>query len=492
MNQNLSQNITSVLFFGQFALVTTRTFLFITALSLLLIAGCRVATPKIHPPARDFTESIDVSLSCSTDGATVRYTSDGTTPDNNSTIYTAPLGLNATATVKARGFKSGMLSSATKSAVFSKYPGGATYRISINSLGQEGNSSSWAPRLSADGRIIAFVSDAENLVSNDTNEMRDVFVHDTATGRTTRVSVSSSRQQGNDVSHWHCISADGRFVGFSSQATNLVEGDTNELQDVFVHDLKTGQTVRVSLSSDGKQTTDCGGQNRLPSMSADGRFVTFESPSAELVPDDTNRRWDVFVHDRDIDQDGIFDELGSTNTERVSLSSVGGQGNCASSFARISADGRFVSFESCADNLVEGDTNEIDDVFVHDRQTGETRRVSVGPNGEQGIAGSYEPEISADARYVVFKSYADNLGPNDINGLCDIFRRDLLTHATELISVSSNGQQGNADSSRPVISSHGRYVAFHSKAINLVGEDTNNRDDIFWSKPIGKRSLYRL
>lgn len=491
MNQTRHQNITHVLFFGQCGSVTTRTFLFIAALSLFLVAGCRVATPRVHPPARDFTESIDMSVSCSTDGATVRYTRDGATPDSSSTIYTDPLNLNTTTTVKARGFKSGMLDSATKSATFTKYPGGATYRISINSLGEEGESSSWSPRLSADGQIIAFVSDADNLVSGDTNELRDVFAHDTATGRTTRISVSSSRQQGNDVSHWHCISADGRFVGFSSKSTNLVEGDINELEDVFVHDRQTGQTVLVSLSSEGKQTTDCGGHNRLPSLSADGRFAAFESPSAELVPGDTNRKWDVFVHDRDTDQDGIFDELGTTTTVRVSLSSAGGQGNCASSFSSLSADGRFVAFESCADNLVNGDTNEIDDVFVHDRHTGETSRISVSSNGDQGSVGSYAPNISADGRYVVFKSYADNLAPNDTNGSCDIFRHDLQTHTTELISISSDGQQGNGHSGRAVISAQGRYVAFHSEASNLVDGDTNNHEDIFF-RDVATGRTYRV
>jgi Tol biopolymer transport system component len=467
--------------------------LFIAALSLFLITGCRVATPRVHPPTRDFTESIDVSVSCSTDGATVRYTRDGTTPDSSSTIYTDPLNLNATTTVKARGFKSGWFdsASATKSATFTKYPGGATYRISINSLGEEGESYSMGPSLSADGRIIAFGSDADNLVSGDTNELRDVFVHDTTTGRTTRVSVSSSRQQGNDVSHWYNISADGRYVGFSSKSTNLVEGDTNELEDVFVHDRQTRQTVLVSLNSEGKQTTDCGGHNRLPSLSADGRFVAFESPSAELVPGDTNRKWDVFMHDRDTDQDGIFDELGTTSTVRVSVSSAESQGNCASSYACISADGRFVAFESCADNLVDGDTNKIDDVFVRDRQTSETRRISVSSNGEEGNAGSYAPNISADGRYVVFMSHADNLVPNDTNGFYDIFRHDLQTHTTELISVSSHNQQGNGRSGVPVISAQGRYVAFNSKASNLVNGDTNDHEDVFF-RDVATGRTYRV
>ena len=114
-----------------------------------------------------------------------------------------------------------------------------------------------------------------------------------------------------------------------------------------------------------------------------------------------------------------------------------------------------------------------------DKQTGETRRVSIGINGEEGNAGSYEPKISADGRYVVFKSFADNLVPNDNNGSCDIFRHDLQNHTTELISMSSSGQQANADSGCPVIAAQGRYVAFHSKASNLVDEDTNNHEDVF-------------
>ena len=200
------------------------------------------------------------------------------------------------------------------------------------------------------------------------------------------------------------ISADGRFVAFSSDASNLVAGDTNGRGDIFVRDRLTGTTERLSLASDGTQA------NRLTSISADGRFVTFSSSASNLVAGDTNRQADVFVHDR----------LTST-TERVSVASDGTQANGDSSFPSISADGRFVTFVSRASTLVAGDTNSRDDVFVHDRQTGTTERVSVASDGTQGNRNSRFSSISADGRFVKFDSAASNLVAGDTNFTYDIF-----------------------------------------------------------------------
>jgi Tol biopolymer transport system component len=210
---------------------------------------------------------------------------------------------------------------------------------------------------------VVFDSSARNLVGGDTNAASDVFVHDRQTGQTTRVSVTTDGTQGNGHSTWPSISGDGQYVTFVSKASNLVSGDTNGVSDVFVHDRKTGQPTRASTASDGTQGNG-GSQN--PSLSFDGRYVVFWSGATNLIDGDTNGVWDIFVHDR---------ETGETT--RVSVASDGTQGNDISRFPSISADGRYVAFESDADNLVSGDTNGFSDIFVHDRETGETICVSI-------------------------------------------------------------------------------------------------------------------
>jgi archaellum component FlaF (FlaF/FlaG flagellin family) len=339
-----------------------------------------------------------------------------------------------------------------------------TTRVSLRSNGDQGNDASLDASISAGGRFVAFSSSASNLVPGDTNGAGDVFVHDGSTDKTTRVSVRSNRGQGNDDSFDPSISADGRFVSFTSYASNLVPGDTNGATDVFVHDRMTGRTTRVSVSSSGIQG---GGDSFYPSLSANGRFVSFTSFS-NLVADDTNDVFDVFVHDR---------ETGLTT--RVSVRSNGDQGNNDSGSSSISAAGRFVSFESSASNLIQGDTNDAYDVFVHDRETGHTTRVSVRSNGDQGDDFSLAPSSSANGRFVSFYSVASNLVPGDTNGTFDVFVHDRRTGLTTRVSVRSNGDEGNDDSRTPSISADGRFVAFRSHASDLVAGDTNGVYDTF-------------
>ncbi len=350
---------------------------------------------------------------------------------------------------------------------------GTTERVSVASDGTQGNRGSVEPSISADGRYVAFSSLANNLVSNDTNNWSDIFVHDRVTGQTTRVSVASDGTQGNRDSWSPSISADGRYVAFYSYASNLVSNDTNDYcslpthcADVFVHDRVTGQTTRVSVASDGTQGNS---RSDFPSISADGRYVAFESVASNLVGNDTNNKDDIFVHDRVTGQ-----------TTRVSIASDGTQGNDLSSYSSISGDGRYVAFSSNANNLVSNDTNNIGDTFVHDRMTGQTTRVSVASDGSQGNRGSFEPFISANGRYISFNSRSTNLVSNDANLATDIFVHDRVTGQTTRVSVASDGTEGNSDSVyRQSISADGRYVAFGSSASNLVGNDTNNKDDIF-------------
>jgi len=363
---------------------------------------------------------------------------------------------------------------------------GNTARVSVASDGTQSNNDSYNPSISDDGRFVAFESEATNLVSGDTNNFRDIFVHDRQTGQTTRVSVASDGTQSNQHSYNPSISADGRFVAFESVASNLVSGDANNHPDIFVHDRQTGQTTRVSVASDGAQANDFSSN---PSISADGRYVAFISvannlvsggdtepptlPSTTSLPNntasgDTGVDHDVFVHDR---------QTGATTL--VSVAMDGSEGNGYSEEVSISADGRYVAFRSWADNLVSGDTNNHPDIFVRDLQTNQTTRVSVASDGTQANNFSFEPSISADGRYVAFMSWADNLVSGDTNGDWDIFVHDRQTGVTIRVSVATGGGQAAGRSQSPSISADGRYVAFASFASNLVSGDTNNHPDIF-------------
>src|SRR5207249_3963444 len=306
-----------------------------------------------------------------------------------------------------------------------------TVRVSVASDGTEGNDVSLGSALSADGRFVAFDSAATDLVAGDTNGVADVFVHDRQTGTTERVSVDSAGTQANGDSTEVALSADGRFVAFISVAPDLVAGDTNGVADVFVHDRQTGTTERVSVDSAGNQAN---GDSTEVALSADGRFVAFTSVAPDLVAGDTNGVMDVFVHDR---QTGA--------TERVSVDSAVTQANGDSTDVALSADGRFVAFISVAPDLVAGDTNGVADVFVHDRQTGTTERVSVDSAGNQANGDSTDVALSADGRFVAFTSVAPDLVTGDTNGAMDVFVHDRQTGTTERVSVDSAGSQANGD-----------------------------------------------
>lgn len=342
---------------------------------------------------------------------------------------------------------------------------GSTQRVSVSSDGSQGNGASYGPALSPDGRYVAFFSQADNLVPDDANGYYDLFVRDRELGETERVSLATDGSQGDGESKRPSISADGRYVVFESLASNLVLSDTNGQEDIFIHDRQTGQTQRLSVASDGTQ-----GNNRSwwPHISADGRFVTFDSYASNLIPGDTNHTRDVFLHDR-----------GSGETARVSVASDGGQGDGLSRWGAPSADGSVIVFSSQASNLVPVDENEADDIFIHDRISGQTVRISLGPGGVEGNGDSYAPQISADGRYVVFDSSASNLVAGDGNTAVDVFLYDRQAGTMELISVASDGGQGDDDSRWPFVSDDGRYVSFTSWAANLVPGDDNDTWDVF-------------
>lgn len=342
--------------------------------------------------------------------------------------------------------------------------------VSRSSEGVQGNGWSDYGWLSVDGRYVAFRSNATNLVPDDTNGERDIFVRDRFQGRTERVSVSTFGEQGNSYSDWCPISADGRFVVFASGSSNLVAGDTNGQEDIFIHDRRQRSTERVSVGTAGSQSN---GQSVNPFVSDDGRFVSFGSEATNLVPGDSNSEWDLFVRDR---QNGT--------TERVNVSSSGAQTNPNNGDYRLagplSPEGRFVVFWSSGTNLVPGDTNNREDVFVRDRLMGTTERVSIAFDGAQANDDSQNGTISADGRYVSFHSDATNLFPGaPIRGLSYV--RDRQAGTTELVSVDSHGVPANGGSLvvQACISGDGRFVTFDSWASNLVPGDTNNTADVF-------------
>jgi Tol biopolymer transport system component len=275
------------------------------------------------------------------------------------------------------------------------------------------------------------------------------------------------------------VSGDGSVVVFSSEASNLVPGDQNGVPDVFVHVLGTGETSRVSVGASG----EADGRSEASSVSANGQLVAFRSFAANLVPDDLNGHTDVFVHDSNT---GV--------TERVNVSSTGVEANGAAFRGMLSGDGRFVGFRSRASNLVPGDTNDALDVFVHDRITGKTRRISVAMDGAQADACGVDertrknlfmsrPFLSANGRYAAFTSRAANLVAGDRNGMPDVFVRDLVTGRTIRVSVTARGGDANGPSFISGISADGGVVAFQSFASNLVPGDTNRRKDVFVAVP---------
>ncbi len=356
--------------------------------------------------------------------------------------------------------------------VFFTASANAAELVSVNSAGTDsGNGFSLIPEISADGRFVAFESGAIDLVpTTDNNGTRDIFVRDLQTGTTTLVSVNSAgTASGNGFSSMPEISADGRFVAFRSNASDLVATDTNRTGDVFVRDLQTETTTLVSVNSAG---TDSGNRfSLLCEISGDGRFVAFESVASDLVVTDTNGSRDVFVRD-----------LQTETTTLVSVNSAGtDSGDSTSGNSVISGDGRFVAFHSNASNLVATDFNGTADVFVRDLQTGTTALVSVNSAGtDSGNTPSSTPKISGDGRFVAFLSYASDLVATDTNGTRDVFVRDLQAGITTLVSVNSFGtDSGNCVSQDPVISDDGRFVAFLSDASDLVATDTNGFQDVF-------------
>jgi Tol biopolymer transport system component len=311
-----------------------------------------------------------------------------------------------------------------------------------------------ADDITPDGRFLVMSSFAGDLVPTDTNDASDVFVVDRLFGTIERVSVSSAEAQteiGRD-SYTGSISDDGRYVAFRSESRFLVPEDTNFLDDVFVRDRAAGTTVRVSTSASGVAANNHALDS---SISGDGSRIAFGSQATNLAGGSAD--WiDIFVKDR----------VGGA-IERVSMSSLGVAANGHSRFPVLSRDGDIVSFQSAATSLVLNDLNEVTDVFVRDTDTDLTTRVSA-PTGGEANGGSMRPSLSASGRYVAFHSMADNLVAGEVGDTFDdVFVRDRQSGMTTRVSVTTDGTKGNGNSRNPSISDDGDRVAFQTWAANL-------------------------
>jgi Tol biopolymer transport system component len=332
---------------------------------------------------------------------------------------------------------------------------------------------SFAPSISGDGRFVAFVSSANNLGA-DGNFLFDVFIRDTQTATTTLVSRGTgvTGTIGDDFSLDPSISADGRFVAFESGADNLDLESTDDITDVFVRDTQDATTTLVSRATGVTGTVGAADSGR-PSISASGRFVSFDSISDDLDLESNDAVSDVFVRD--------IQDATTTLVSRASTPSVA-VGDGPSLDGSISADGRFVAFESQADNL-EPDGNASTDVFIRDTQAATTALVSRagGPADPVGDNFSLDTSISADGRLVAFRSLATNLDPDSNDAFEDVFVRDTQAATTTLVSRAggAGGPVADAVSNEPAMSPDGHFVAYSSQADNLDLDSNDSVTDIF-------------
>jgi Tol biopolymer transport system component len=341
-----------------------------------------------------------------------------------------------------------------------------TTRVSVNLDGGDANGPSEIGSISADGRYVAFRSAASDLVDGDTNWEWDIFVRDTLLGVTIRVSVSVDGGDANDDSTLPSISAEGRYVAFLSSAFNLVQEPNNRLNSAYLRDLLLGETVLASGAWDGGAAD---WSVRAPTISGNGRHMSFATEATNIVPDDFNGLVDVFHRDLDT---GV--------TLRASVDVFGGDPDGRSVGPSLNHDGTHVAFTSIATDLVSGDANGEDDIFVRFLPPPpSTGLVSLSSDGQQGDLGSSGPYISAGARYVAFGSIATNLVPGDTNAWSDVFLHDRYTGRTWRVSTDLFGNEANEWSGVPSISSDDRFVVFRSGASNLVPEDTNGVGDVF-------------
>ena len=349
--------------------------------------------------------------------------------------------------------------------IYSKdYTTGVVTLVSSSASGVQGDAYSFAPSVSADGTKVAFSSTSDNLVTGDSNAFNDIFVKNLSTGGVTLASSTAAGVQGNDQSGSASISADGTKVAFVSYATNLVSGDSNGERDIFVKDLTTGSLTLVSRDSSG---TIGNGFSEMPSISPDGSKVVFASSASNLVAGDTNGQEDIFLKDL------------TTGAVTLLSSDINGvQGIRDSNTPIFSPDGSKVAFLSSSGNLVIDSSNGYQKLFIKDLTTGAVTFVSVAADGTQPDGYVFAPSFSADGTKMAFASFADNLVPGDTNGTADVFVKDLITGALTRVSSDIDGVIGNALSAYTAFTPDGKVI-FSSDATNLLAPDVNAARDLY-------------
>ncbi len=344
--------------------------------------------------------------------------------------------------------------------------------VPLPSLGGDAptiTSGSTGASFSADGKLLVFSSDASNLVTGDTNGVSDIFLANLTTGAVVRVSVLADNTQANGPSLFPSISADGRYVAFQSSATNLVTGDANDSSDIFVKDLQSGAVTLISAAAGGAIGDDF---SRDPAISADGNSVVFSSFASNLTTDDTDHFLDVF---RKNVQSGQIDLVSKTSAgvkgDADSISDAG---------PAISSDGRYIAFGTNATNFLPagGDGNGKADIYRKDMTSGDLVLVSADATGTIGNDDSTSPLISADGNTVVFGSAASNLIANDTNAKLDVFAKNLTTQTVTRASVAADGSELASDSLNPSVNGDGTKISFVTMAAVAAG-DANQANDVY-------------
>jgi subtilisin family serine protease/Tol biopolymer transport system component len=378
-------------------------------------------------------------------------------------------------------------------------------RVSVGKGGREAEGRSYLPSISGDGRFVAFLSSADNLVPGIGNGwVEDAFLYDRQNRTIERIGVSASwwesklslsedgrlvvfespdglsvydRQDRSTRSigvategqRGGVISGDGRFVAFESAADGLVPGDENGLADVFVYDLQTGAIEQINVDTQGNSANVCNSLGSVPSISGDGRFVAFVSPASNLVPGDENGRADVFVYDRQ-----------EHRVERITADQYLDAPDEWAGEPAISQDGRFVAFVWYAHDYAKFTVNF--DVFVYDRQNRTIERIGEAQQGTEADWRNAAPSISGDGRFVAFSSQPSNIAPGAEERTPVVLVYDRLDRTFERVAVDGHGSEANFWSDLPSISADGRFIAFVSLADNLVADDTNQNWDVFVSR----------
>lgn len=346
---------------------------------------------------------------------------------------------------------------------------GAIKNVATRGDGAASNGPSWQANFFPGGNSIVFSSASSDFVPNMGYGTYNIFTKNLTTGVVRLVSRRWDGGFAETHSWWPNGSPDGKSVAFVSWSSLIVPNDTNGAQDIFVKNMATGKTTRVSTAGNGAQAN---GESALTGLiqgfSPDGKFLAFHSYASNLVAGDTNGTWDVFTKN-----------LVNGVVRRISVAPGNRQANGGSYGAAWSPNGNLVSFHSAASNLVAGDTNGVMDIFAKNLTTGAVKRLSTASNGAQANGASYQGVFSPNGKLFAFTSEATNLVAGDTNGQKDVFVKDLTTGKVILISKSATGVLSNNSSVEPTFSSDSTMVAFRSWATNLVPGDVSANADVF-------------